>query len=112
MGDARPSIDSPFDTFGVAATITPVGGSATAATIVWLTPATQGFPAGGEFTRKEIVRTAAVRRSDVATLPKGSAIVAPEIEGGTRLGWRVDEFEHGDPEHQRVVVIRDASLDP
>lgn len=112
MGDLRPDAAAAFDVLGVPATITPVNGTPVATAVIWISPLTAASPSGGPLTRRDPTKTAAVLISDVPALPRGSAIQAPELEGGPVLGWRVEEFESGDVDQYRVIVVRDSSLDP
>lgn len=79
---------------------------------IWLTPLTEDAPQNGVFARREPRRILAVKRSDVATVPRGTVFVAPEKAGGESRGWRCDGLERQEADHHRVIVVEDTSVLP
>jgi hypothetical protein len=79
--------------------------------VLWVTPVTEEAPfAGGRFARREPRRIAALRRDQVATVPVGTAIVAPEKDGDDDMGWRVEGIDRIEADHYRVVVVHDLDV--
>jgi hypothetical protein len=101
MADLRPSIDVPFTVFGVAATVRlPDSSLSFPATVTELPSRPAEFPPEGaaDFTITEQTRRFAVRRSEIASVPRGTAIV---IGPATFL---VDRVEFQDDVETRVVA--------
>jgi len=93
---------------GVAATVTrPAPDNAPIVTRgVWITiPLEEPRPYGSDFQRREPRRVLALPKADVATLPRGSIIVALDRVGGTIKVWRVDGLDPQIvPEQWRAIV--------
>lgn len=100
-------LDLNFSVHGVLATVTrPAPDNTPIETVgVWLPPATEGFPTGADFQRREPQRVMALRRDEVPSVPRGTLIAAPEKGGDAVQVWRVDGFERYDADHHRVLVI-------
>ena len=101
--------DVSFSVHGVDATLTrPFPDEVPVTTkAIWLGPDTDGVPAGSIFQKREARRVVALRRTDVASVPRGSLLEAPEYAGGTVQRWRVDGVHHTTPEQVRVPVVPD-----
>lgn len=95
-----------FATHGVDATVTRPAPDDTpiAARVIFLTPETEDYPIGGEFTRRDAARVVALRRSEVPTVPIRTVIQAPELAGGTVKTWRVDGVAKVEADQVRVTV--------
>lgn len=113
FGDLRAlTLDLNLQAHGVAITVTtPTGEAVTGIRGIWLTPISDGWPGGLDLQRTAPKRILAVRRTDVPSLPRGTAIVAPEQAGGTDRGWRVEGVERIDADHHRAVVVLDPTAD-
>lgn len=94
--------------FGVAVTVQWPEPYATqvATTGVWIHTFAEGAPVGGVVNRREPRRLMALPKSAVPTLPLKTLIVAPDTDGVTLRGWRVDAYEDADADHYRVVLVR------
>jgi hypothetical protein len=74
---------------------------------IWLQPLEESRPYGTDFQRREPRRVLVLPRANVPTLPRGSAVVAPETRGGTPITWRVDGFDRAvDPDYWRAIVVQ------
>lgn len=92
---------------GVAATVTrPAPDNAPIATsVIWLVePVGDPQPYGSDFRRGEPRRIAAIAKSDVPELPRGTLIVAPEIAGAANKTWLMDGIERSLADQWRVFV--------
>src|SRR6185369_6164730 len=85
-----------FDTIGVDITITrPVPDDTPIAAIgIWMDqPPDESRPIGTDFQRREPRRLMAIiRTASLTSLPRGTVISAPELQGGTPNDWRMDGF--------------------
>jgi hypothetical protein len=108
MADVRPPLGVFFSEFGVAATVTVPSGSPVAATVIWLAPQLFQIPTEVDERLSEPRKVLALRRSEVATAPAGTTIVAPEKAGEASKTWRVVGLADagGDNEHLRVIVVQ------
>jgi hypothetical protein len=104
--------DINFGVLGVAVTVTrPWPDDVPIATKgIWLTPglahpALDPLPGDQAIRRRERLRVIAIPVSDVPTLPTGSRIDAPDVEGATPAAWRVDALDYADGWHRRVIVV-------
>ncbi len=83
-----------FATIGVAITITRPAPDDTpiAATGIWMAqPPDENRPIGTDFQRREPRRLMAIKRTaSLTSIPRGTVISAPELQGGTPTDWRVD----------------------
>ena len=106
--DLRPPLSVYFSAMGVAATVTPKGGSPVATSVVWAGP--EAGPDFGSLVQRGMDQVPnlrprlAVRRDEVAALPVGSVISAPALAGGTPRLWTVERVDDLDPEVFDVVV--------
>ena|SRR5690348_16540269 len=103
--DLRPPLASIFDTFGVPATVTAPGGSPIATTVVWTSAPPELAPMDEAFQRVDARRLLSLRRDQVPNVPRGTAIVAPELKDGPDRTWLVDGFARIDAEELRVIVL-------
>lgn len=103
--DLRVPLDPLFRAFGVAVTVTPPGEDAIETTGVWVSPLTETWPAGLDLERSEPRHVLALRRDEVASVPRGTVVVAPEQGGGDDQTWRVDGIERVESDHHRVVLV-------
>lgn len=106
MLDIRPALAPFFAAFGVAATVTPLGGGPVDTTVVWAGPPSMVVEANAEPSLVDQRARVAVRRDEVPELPPGSTILAPTLAGGTPRLFFVDrvEDERQDPEVWQAVV--------
>jgi len=105
-------LDPIFDAFSVPATVRPPGADSIETSGVWVTSTTEGRPGYGDLQRREMVRVLALKRAEVPSVPKGTAILAPETADGDVLRWRVDGFEVVEADCLRVVVVPDPQEEP
>jgi len=74
--------------------------------VIWLTTTPEDMPPGAMFTRSDPRRVMALRRDEVASVPVGTVIVAPEKDGDDTEAWVVDGHERQEADHNRVIVRR------
>lgn len=102
------ALDLNFSAHGVPATVTP---SPTHDPIetrgIWMTPLADLQPVGLDLQRADARRVMALRRDQVPQVPRGAAIIAPELPGGPLKAWRVDGMERVEADHYRVLVVPD-----
>lgn len=100
--------------FSVAATVTRPAPDDTAieTDIVWLPLRTEDVPVGADLSRRESFKVGSLPKADAPTVPRGTAILAPEVKGGPILGWRVDAMLHPEVDDHRFIVLRAPELDP
>lgn len=113
LGSLRTLVhDVNFGVHGVDATLTRPFPDDTPITtrVIWQASETEDVPAGVVFGRREARRVAAIRRTDVDSVPRGSILVAPEAAGQASQRWRVDGVHHVTPEHVRVSVVPDPDV--
>lgn len=72
---------------------------------IWLTNVTESIPSSTDFSRRQPSRVMALSRYEVATIPTGSIVVAPEYFGGESRTWRVDGLVSKEAQHSRVYLI-------
>lgn len=113
MGDVRVPVGVLLSAFGVAATVTrPAPDNAPIPTTgIWFKPGgsqqdeLQTQPYGTDLRRWDSRRLIALPRSEVATLPNGTTIAAPEDADGAVKTWRVDGLAPGtDSEFWQAIV--------
>lgn len=106
--DLRPPLDVIFAAFAMPATVTPLGGSPTPASVTWEGVDTQlrirSAYLLGAGDLSDLRPKVAIRRVEVSSLPIGSTIEGADHAGGTVKTWRVDEVYDTDPEIFRAVV--------
>lgn len=110
MADQRVPIAPLLAAYGVAATVTrPVPeNTPIATTAIWVgLPVANAQPYGTDFRAREPRRRLDLVRSAVPTLPRGTTIAAPEIQGGAVKTWRVDGYadDQDDPQVWRALVV-------
>ena len=93
---------------GVAATVTRPAPDNTpiVTTAIWQTtaPLDEDRAYGTDFQRRQPRRILAIPRSAVATMPRGTVIVAPGQPGGADETWHVDGLEPVQADTWRVIV--------
>ena|SRR6185503_13588536 len=112
MGDARPSLDVPFATFGLAATLALPGESPLLpleseqpVTVVWLPAPSSALPPGVDVSAVEPRNRLAFRRAEVPSLRQGAIVKVPAVGGGPIKTWRVDVIDEASAEEIRVLVL-------
>ncbi len=106
MAELRPPLSPPFAIFGVAATVTPLGGAPVATTIIWVKTGVFGsFAAFAAAlgTPSDPRPRCRLRRDQVPSLPIGSTIVAPPPQGGAAQTFSVDLVDTLADEFEAVV---------
>ena len=103
--DLRPPVGAFTTAFARSATVTPVGGTAIVADVIWeqepLEPASQQVGASPSAVANHRL-LAYVRRDEVSTLPPGSTIAGgPEHNQKT---WRVHSIDASDPDYHIAAV--------
>jgi hypothetical protein len=106
-GDLRVPFATALEAFAVPATVTVPGGGPLITRGIWVSPLTQDMPGSGGVRRREPKRVLALPLADVPTVPRDTAIVAPEMAGLTAQRWRVEGFESVEVDHVRVIVVAD-----
>lgn len=76
-----------------------------AASVLWVTPTTDDAPGGTDFHRREPHEVAAIRKSDVPTMPRRTRIVAVRHPGESARTWSVDRVVVDEPDLWRVLVV-------
>jgi hypothetical protein len=97
--------DVTFEALAVAGTVTRPNEPAIEARVLWVTPSTESLPGGGGFQRREARRGVALLKSEVASVPAGTIILAPELEGGESKRWKVEGPDVILPDQIRVIVV-------
>lgn len=105
MSDLRPSLDPPFEVFGLPATLTVPGGTPITTTGVWVTLQTALMPAGLDARVAEARKVLALRGDELPAVPRGTLVEISERAGEPVRSWRVDGFDRVDEEDLRVLVI-------
>jgi len=93
--------------FGVPATVTRPASAPILTTGIWVPMAAVDSPDGADFGRRETQRVMAFRRDQVASLPKGTLVLAAETAGGDTKRFRVDGTERQDSETHHVYLVPD-----
>jgi len=75
------------------------------ASVLWVTPTTDDAPAGADFHRRESNEIAAIRKSDVPTMPRRTRIVAERTLGAGVRTWSVERVVVDEPDLWRVLVV-------
>lgn len=96
-----------FDAFSVPATVTPPAADAIDTRGIWVTSTTDSRPGLSDFSRRDQTRVLALDRAAVPSVPKGTVIIAPEMDGSVPLRWRVDGFDVLEADCIRVTVVPD-----
>ena len=104
MLDLRPTFASALTAFGVGASITVPGGDPVTTTVVWSAVETVAVRVG-EHERAEARRMVSIPLADVPSVPRGTLISAPEVNGETARSWKVDAIERIDVDHIRALVV-------
>ena len=105
--DLRPPLGPIFAVFGVPATVTRPASAPILTTGIWVPMAAVDSPDGADFGRRETQRVMAFRRDQVASLPKGTLVLAAETAGGDTKRFRVDGTERQDSETHHVYLVPD-----
>lgn len=104
------ALGATFDVLSVAITVTRPApdNSPIVTTGIWLDSLEEDRPVGTDLTRREPRRVMAVQRTaSLGSMPRTTIIVAPELEGGSSLSWRVEGYERSmEPDLMRVVLVR------
>lgn len=88
--------------FGVPVTVTVPGQAPIETTGIWLQWDERPEM---DFSRHDPRRGLALARVDVPAVPRGTALEAPEVGGGTSRAWRVDGMAYSDQDHHCVFVV-------
>lgn len=92
--------------FGLVAQVTRPGDTAaTETTIVWLPASPELQPGGMDFQGASSKRVMGISKADLTSVPDGTAIEAPEEEGGEVMSWTVDGQERAEYDSWRVMVV-------
>jgi hypothetical protein len=97
-----------MNAFGVPVTVTRPAPNNTpiSTTGIWVLPAPDPVPMGGDLRRREPTHVLALSRADVPTMPSATSITAPERLGGTVKTWKFDRFDsEADPDYWRVRLV-------
>lgn len=105
MADMRPPLGAALAAFGVAATVTPVGGAPVVTTVIdtGRPPAPAIGTLGLSGATVDLRRVVAIPRVAVPALPIGSTIVA-DLDGQGVRAWRVDRLDALREDEFRAVV--------
>ncbi len=107
--DIRPALDAPIGAFGLSVTVTPPYEATVQTYGIWHGSLFEDAPVGQELTRRDPRRVMSLPRADIADVPRGSLVVAPEMEGEASKNWRVDGIEKTESDHVRVILIPEAA---
>ena len=94
-----------FNGHGLDAVVSRPGHPNITTRIIWLTPITDGRPAGADLARNEAVRVMAIRRDHVPDIPRGTTVVVTEHLLSEPTLWKVDSAAAIFSDHHRVVVV-------
>ncbi len=109
MADFRPDLAAALDAFGVAAEVTLPGEEPVPTTVIWLPPvALQTLGVLSQTNRP--LPVLALVKADVPSVPTGTQIDAPELEGGDIKSWVVEAVIGMTADEIRVVVIPAAEV--
>lgn len=104
----KPDLDAFFTTFGLPATVTPVGGDPITTTIIWepTTPGSTNVGSGnlGPQAVLDARPKLSLRRDEVPDLTKGARIECAGLAGGTIRVWTVGRVTQLDDEVMTVDV--------
>lgn len=96
-----------FAVFGVPILVTREGEAGIETCGIWLTHETDDYPVNASFQRREAKRAMAVSLAEVESVPRGTAIEAPEYCGDDkRRRWKVDGIDRIEADHVRVVLVK------
>jgi hypothetical protein len=107
-GDLRVPFTTALDAFSVPAVVTPPEGTPIETRGIWVSPTTENRPGSIDLKRREPTRILALPLADVPSVPRGTAIVAPEMDGLEARRWRVEGFDRLEVDHVRVIVAEGA----
>lgn len=96
-----------LDVHGVDLEVTVPGEAMVETRGIWLRPETDLQPLGATFQVADDKRVLAIPRSEVAAIPVGTRIVAPDGMGGAETDWIVDGVDRREEDHHRVIVRPD-----
>ena len=99
-----------FDAHGVAVTLKPAIGLPISTSGIWLPSLLEDPPVGRDYNRREPRRVMALRRDQVASVPRGTLLTAPETISGTARDWQVDAVDEIRGDHIRVILQPDTQL--
>jgi hypothetical protein len=96
-----------FDVMGVPATVTRAVPHDTPieTVLIWVDRSTPESPDGARVPRRDVRRIAVLNPLDVDTIPTGTRVAAPELQGGVVRQWKVDGIDRVDADQVRVVLI-------
>jgi hypothetical protein len=95
------------DAFGVPATVTLPLSNPVTTTGVWVRALEEAQPFGTDLVRRDPRRVLAIPRTAVLdAVPRGTVILAAEMEGGPTRMWRVDGLERTEADLFRVIVVQ------
>lgn len=72
---------------------------------IWLTYQPEELPTATNLKRGVPRRVLALRRDEVATVPRGTFIEAPPIAGAENQTWIVDGYLEQRDDHHRVIMM-------
>lgn len=75
------------------------------ASVLWVTSTTDDAPNGVDFHRREPNEVAAIRKSEVPTMPRRTRIVAERTPGAGAQLWIVERVVVDEPDLWRVLVV-------
>jgi hypothetical protein len=105
--DVRVPVAPILDAFGLPVTVTVPLGNPVGTTGVWVQALEEAQPFGTDLARRDPRRVLAIpRTAALDTIPRGSVILAAEVEGGPTRTWRVDGLERTEADLFRVIVVQ------
>lgn len=105
--DARPSMDAPMDAFRLPATVSVEGVDPVETSVFWLGPQPREVPDGIGSSRTEMLDVLVFRKSEVPTVPVGTVVTCPYMNGLDVENWVVaGDWLAGADEHRRIMKRR------
>lgn len=79
--------------------------------VIWVPTENQQLPAGAGFGRVGPTHLMAIRLDEVATVPTGTVVLAPEPGATTAVGWKVDGIAAYNAYYVLALVVRAKEYD-
>lgn len=91
---------------GVAITVTPPAGAPVNTTGIWHSPQAEAQPYGTDLRRRDPRRVMEIPRdATLDDVPRGSIVLAVDVDGGLVKTWRADGCERPDDPLRTYVIL-------
>ena len=77
---------------------------------IWQPDLIEDKPVGRDFNRQEPRQVMALKRSEFATIARGTLVEAPPKSGGAEVEWQVDGHEKQTDDWHHVILIRKTAV--